>query len=147
MNKKELGLGIGAIALGIATLVYFLNIPPKSAFYPRMISIAIILLGLVITFNAVKAMKAAPVQPEQPAAKAHISYSSVGLIIAYLFVYYFAFQIIGYTIPTFLMIIATSTTLGYRKWKILIPRALLVSIGLYLAFSQVFNVRFPGVFF
>ena len=57
LNKKELGLGIGAIALGIATLVYFLNIPPKSAFYPRMISIAIILLGLVITFNAVKAMK------------------------------------------------------------------------------------------
>ncbi len=37
MNKKELGLGIGAIALGIATLVYFLSIPPKSAFYPRMI--------------------------------------------------------------------------------------------------------------
>ena len=81
MNKKELGLGIGAIALGIATLVYFLNIPPKSAFYPRMISIAIILLGLVITFNAVKAMKAAPVQPEQPAAKAQISYSSVSVCI------------------------------------------------------------------
>lgn len=147
MNKKELGLGIGAIALGIATLVYFLNIPPKSAFYPRMISIAIILLGLVITFNAVKAIKAAPVQPEQPAAKAQISYSSVGLIVAYLFVYYFAFQFIGYTIPTFLMIIATSVTLGYKKWKILLPTAVLVSIGLYVAFTQVFNVRFPGVFF
>ena len=148
MNKKELGLGIGAIALGVATLGYFLSIPPKSAFYPRLISIAIIALGLVITFNAVKAMKAAPVNPEQPAAKkAQISYSSVGLIIAYLFVYYFAFQFIGYTIPTFLMIIATSITLGYKKWKILLPTALLVSIGLYVAFSQVFNVRFPGVFF
>lgn len=45
------------------------------------------------------------------------------------------------------MIIATSVTLGYKKWKILLPTAVLVSIGLYVAFTQVFNVRFPGVFF
>ncbi len=147
MNKKEFGLGIGAAALGAATMIYFLSIPPKSAFYPRMISIAIIILGLVIIFSAVKAAKAAPDKPEQAKAKKEISYSSVALIIIYLFVYYFAFQYIGYTIPTFLMIVAASATLGYRKWKILLPTALLVSIGLYVAFSQVFNVRFPGVFF
>lgn len=146
MNKKEFGLGIGATALGAATMVYFLSIPPKSAFYPRIISAAIIVLGLVIIFNAVRAAKAAPVKPEQPAAK-KISYGSVALITAYLVIWYIAFQYIGYTVPTFLMIVAASVTLGYRKWKILIPTALLVSIGLYAAFSQIFNVRFPGVFF
>lgn len=149
MNKKEFGLGIGAVALGAATMIYFLSIPPKSAFYPRMISIAIMILGLVIALNAVKAAKAAKAAPGKPeqAAKKDISYSSVALITVYLFVYYFAFQYIGYTVPTFLMIVAASVTLGYRKWKILIPTALLVSIGLYVAFSQIFNVRFPGVFF
>lgn len=147
MNKKEFGLGIGATVLGAATMIYFLSIPPKSAFYPRIISIAIIILGLAITYNAVRAAGAAPVNPGQPAAKKEISYSSVALIAAYLVIYYFAFQYIGYTIPTFLMIMAASVTLGYRKWKILIPTALLVSIGLYVAFSQIFNVRFPGVFF
>ena len=68
-------------------------------------------------------------------------------IAAYLFIYYFAFQYIGYTIPTFLLIMATSVTLGYRKWKVLIPAAVFVSIGLYLAFTQVFNIRFMGMFF
>ena len=134
MEKKDLGLGIGATLLGIATMIYFFNIPPKSAFFPKMISGAIIILGFVITFNAVRAMK-------------EIAYDRVGLIAAYLFIYYFAFQYIGYTIPTFLLIMATSVTLGYRKWKVLIPAAVFVSIGLYLAFTQVFNIRFMGMFF
>lgn len=146
MSKKEFGLGIGAMVLGVATMVYFLSIPPKSAFYPRIISAAIIVLGLVITFKAVRAAGTGPVKPEQPGAK-KISYGSVALITAYLVIWYVAFQYIGYTIPTFLMIVAASATLGYRRWKILIPTALLVSIGLYVAFSQIFNVRFPGVFF
>jgi len=147
LEKKDLGLGIGATLLGIATMIYFFNIPPKSAFFPKMISGAIIILGIVITFNAVRAMKAAPEKPEQPVPKKEIAYDRVGLIAAYLFIYYFAFQYIGYTIPTFLLIMATSVTLGYRKWKVLIPAAVFVSIGLYLAFTQVFNIRFMGMFF
>lgn len=146
-EKKDLGLGIGATLLGIATMIYFFSIPAKSAFFPKMISSAIIILGLVITFNAVKAMKAAPEKPGQSAPKKEIAYGSVGLIVAYLFIYYFAFQYVGYTIPTFLLIMATSVTLGYKKWKILIPSAVFVSVGLYLAFTQVFNIRFMGMFF
>lgn len=146
MSKKEFGLGIGAVALGAATMVYFLSIPPKSAFYPRIISAAMIVLGLVIALKAARAGGTGSVKTEQPAEK-KISYGSVALITAYLVIWYAAFQYIGYTIPTFLMIVAASVTLGYRKWKILIPTALLVSIGLYVAFSQIFNVRFPGVFF
>ena len=65
----------------------------------------------------------------------------------YLAIYYFAFQTISYTISTFLLMVATSVTLGYRNWKVLIPTTALVSIGLYLAFSQLFNVRFMGMFF
>ena len=45
------------------------------------------------------------------------------------------------------MMLATSVTLGYRNWKVLIPTDLLISIGLYLAFTQLFHVRFMGLFF
>lgn len=69
MEKKDLGLGIGATLLGIATMIYFFNIPPKSAFFPKMISGAIIILGIVITFNAVRAMKAAPENRSSPFPK------------------------------------------------------------------------------
>jgi hypothetical protein len=43
--------------------------------------------------------------------------------------------------------VATSLTLGYRNFKVLLPTALLVSIGLYLSFTQLFHVRFMGIFF
>ena len=147
MEKKDLGLGIGATLLGIATMIYFFNIPPKSAFFPKMISGAIIILGIVITFNAVRAMKAAPEKPEQPVPKKEIAYDRVGLKAAEDVVYYFAFNNIGYKIPTLLLIIATSRTKGEKKWKVLITAAVFVSIGLYLAFTQVFNIRFMGMFF
>ena len=79
--------------------------------------------------------------------KKNISYKTVALIVVYLFAYYFLFQYVGYVIPTFLMMLATSVTLGYRNWKVLIPTDLLISIGLYLAFTQLFHVRFMGLFF
>lgn len=148
MAKKDLGLGIGAVILGIVTLKYFLGLPGKSGYYPKIISGAIIILGIVIILNAVKAMKkSAPASPEQKASKKEISYKHVALIVLYLAIYYFAFQTISYTISTFLLMVATSVTLGYRNWKVVIPTTALVSIGLYLAFSQLFNVRFMGMFF
>ena len=140
MEKKDLGLGIGAVVLGMATLVYFLGLPGNAGYYPKLISIAIIILGLVIALKTVSAKE------EKPGGKT-IAYPAVMLIIAYLAVYYFAFHKLSYTISTFLLVMATSVTLGYRKWKILVPVAALIAVGLYLAFTQVFHVRFMAMFF
>ena len=148
MGKKDLGLGIGAFILGIASLVYFLELPGNSGYYPKIISAAIIALGAVITLTGWKERKEEEAAKQQPSAPAkHISYKSVALVGVILFIYYFAFQYIGYTIPTCLLMIATSVGLGYKKWKVLIPTAVFVSIGLYLAFTQLFNIRFMGMFF
>ena len=132
MGKKDCGLGIGAIVLGIAVFVYFQGLPGAAGSYPKLVSAAIVILGILI-----------PAQKE----KKNISYKTVALIVVYLFAYYFLFQYVGYVIPTFLMMLATSVTLGYRNWKVLIPTDLLISIGLYLAFTQLFHVRFMGLFF
>lgn len=145
LGKKDLGLGIGSIVLGIVTLIYFLGLPGNAGYYPKIISIAIIVLGAVITLGGVRHMKYTPVQ-EKPSGKT-ISYGTVALIVAYLAVYYVAFHRFSYTISTFLLVMATSVTLGYRKWKILVPVAVLISIGLYLAFTQVFHVRFMAMFY
>lgn len=144
MGKKDCGLGIGAIVLGIAVFVYFQGLPGAAGSYPKLVSAAIVILGILILAGSFKAAK-----QEEPAQKAkkNISYKTVALIVVYLFAYYFLFQYVGYVIPTFLMMLATSVTLGYRNWKVLIPTDLLISIGLYLAFTQLFHVRFMGLFF
>ena len=144
MGKKDCGLGIGAIVLGIAAFVYFQGLPGAAGSYPKLVSAAIVILGILILVGSFKAAK-----QEEPAQKEkkNISYKTVALIVVYLFAYYFLFQYVGYVIPTFLMMLATSVTLGYRNWKVLIPTDLLISIGLYLAFTQLFHVRFMGLFF
>lgn len=144
MGKKDCGLGIGAIVLGIAAFVYFQGLPGAAGSYPKLVSAAIVILGILILAGSFKAVPKK--EPEQQDKK-KISYKSVALIVVYLFAYYFLFQYVGYVIPTFLMMLATSVTLGYRNWKVLIPTDLLVSIGLYLAFTQLFHVRFMGLFF
>lgn len=148
MNKNmDLGLGTGAVVLGIVTMVYFLGLPGKAGYYPKLISGAIIILGIVIILNAVKAIKSAPANLEQNVSKKEISYKSVALIVAYLVIYYFTFHTVSYILSTFLLMVATSVTLGYRNWKILIPTTAIVSIGIYFIFTQVFNVRFMAMFF
>ena len=144
MGKKDCGLGIGANVLGIAAFVYFQGLPGAAGSYPKLVSAAIVILGILILAGSFKAAK-----QEEPAQneKKNISYKTVALIVVYLFAYYFLFQYVGYVIPTFLMMLATSVTLGYRNWKVLIPTDLLISIGLYLAFTQLFHVRFMGLFF
>ena len=117
MGKKDCGLGIGAIVLGIAVFVYFQGLPGAAGSYPKLVSAAIVILGILILAGSFKAAK-----QEEPAQKEkkNISYKTVALIVVYLFAYYSLFQYVGYVIPTFLMMLATWVTLGYRSGKFLI---------------------------
>lgn len=144
MGKKDCGLGIGAIVLGIAAFVYFQGLPGAAGSYPKLVSAVIVILGILIVAGSFRTAKK---EEQEQKEKKNISYKTVALIVVYLFAYYFLFQYVGYVIPTFLMMLATSVTLGYRNWKVLIPTDLLISIGLYLAFTQLFHVRFMGLFF
>ena len=144
MGKKDCGLGVGAIVLGIAAFVYFQGLPGAAGSYPKLVSAVIVILGILIVAGSFRTAKK---EEQEQKEKKNISYKTVALIVVYLFAYYFLFQYVGYVIPTFLMMLATSVTLGYRNWKVLIPTDLLISIGLYLAFTQLFHVRFMGLFF
>ena len=50
MGKKDCGLGIGAIVLGIAVFVYFQGLPGAAGSYPKLVSAAIVILGILILF-------------------------------------------------------------------------------------------------
>ena len=43
MGKKDCGLGIGAIVLGIAVFVYFQGLPGAAGSYPKLVSAAIVI--------------------------------------------------------------------------------------------------------
>lgn len=146
MQKKDMGVGVFSIAFGAWMFFMATKLKSGPAFWPKIVASGIMILGAIIFITALIQLKKEG-KAQEKKAKTPPQYGKVLIVIGILIAYYFAFQYIGYTIPTFLMIVGTSVTLGYRNWKVMIPTALLVSICLYLAFTQLFNVRFPGVFF
>lgn len=147
-HKKDLGVGVASLAFG--AWIYYVSgsLKAKSAFWPKLIAGAIVLLGIVIlAVSILELMKDKKTGAKDKPAKAKPDYLRVALITALLFAYYFGFQYFSYTISTFLLILSTSVILGYKNWKVLLPSSLLVSIGLYIAFSQFLGTHFTAMFF
>ena len=147
-HKKDFGVGVASLAFG--AWIYYMSgsLKAKSAFWPKLIAGAIVLLGVVIVvFSILELMKDKKTGAKDKSAKAKPDYLRVALITALLFAYYFGFQYFSYTISTFLLILSTSVILGYKNWKVLLPSSLLVSIGLYIAFSQFLGTHFTAMFF
>ena len=147
-HKKDLGVGVASLAFG--AWIYYVSgsLKVKSAFWPKLIAGAIVLLGIVIlAVSILELIKDKKTGAKDKPAKAKPDYIRVALISALLFAYYFGFQYFSYTISTFLLILSTSVILGYKNWKVLLPSSLLVSIGLYIAFSQFLGTHFTAMFF
>ena len=146
MQKKDIGLGAVSMALGVVIWFMAMKLKAGAAFWPEIVAGAIIVLGAIILVKAI--LETRKKKPEDDKkGKAQIQYLQVIEIVAALLIYYFAFQYIGYTIPTFLLICVSSYILGYRNWKVMIIASLLVSVGLYVVFTYLFGIHFPGVFF
>ncbi len=146
-HKKDMGLGVAAIAFGAWMFAEAMQLKSGPDFWPKVVAAGIILLGALIFVMGLMGLRKAPAAKGPAKEKAKPQYIHVAAVMVVLVAYYFAFQTIGYTIPTFLMIGATAYILGYRNWKVLLPTSLLTSIALYLVFTKLFGIRFPGAFF
>ncbi len=154
MPKKDIGLGV--VSIGFGAWVYFIanTLKKKAAFWPRIVAIGIIVLGVIILIQGIlallKARKDAPAKSEEKKTDTRqelTKYLKVAGVVALLFVYYFLFQYVSYILATIILMIGTSVILGYRNWKILIPTAVIMSVALYFAFTLIFHVKFPGAFY
>ena len=150
MNKKEIGLGAASVGFGAWMYWMATQMKAKAAFWPKLVAWGIIMIGALIVLHEILTFRKnenTPAEKKNDKPKSKPRYDRVLMILGLLIVWYFAFTIFSYTISTALLMIGISYVLGYRKWKIMILTAVITSLTLYLAFSQLFNVRFPGVFF
>ena len=150
MSKKEIGLG--AVSVGFGAWMYWAatQLKAKAAFWPKLVAWGIIIIGVLMlvgeVLHSVKA-KRSPEKEKKTKEKTKPRYDRVAIIMAMLVAWYFGFTRFSYMISTTLLMLGINYVLGYKKWKVMIPTAVITSLTLYLAFTQLFNVRFPGVFF
>ena len=148
MPKKDIILGSVSIGFG-AWIFYIANgLKKKAAFWPKIVAAGIIILGIIIlVMGILNLRKQNNTQQSKKITKEQANYLRVAAIVGLMIVFYFVFKYVSYILAALILMIGTSVVLGYRNWKVLIPTAVIISVGLYAAFSQLFNVHFPGAFF
>ena len=120
----------------------------QSKLFPQIISGGVFLccaVGLVL--NTVKKNKkeentqtAAPEQKPEKSENTYNHYIVMGAAVLYILL----LETLGFILSTLLELIAVPCLLGYKKWKIVVPVALVLSIGLYFLFKYVFYVSLPA---
>ena len=51
---------------------------------------------------------------------------------------------LGFILSTAAALLVLPRAFGYKNWKVIIPVALVFSLGLYFLFSNVFYIRLPA---
>lgn len=158
MKSKDIYPGIVFIILSIFLYFQTLSFPNKTsaddvgaAFWPRVLLLIIIILSILLIILAIKNRK---IQSEDN--KDNVIFEKVKFYlkpiagIAFCFLFFLLFKVIGFFIMTFVLYItlALLITKSYKKvWLTLIEAAVIVTIC-YVVFDSILKVNLPqGIFF
>ena len=129
-----------------------------AALLPNIVSLACILLSLSVIIMKVQGHRArkarapmaasgAGTAPDLPAEHATPLLAWWWSFIA-MMVYFLSILLIGFVWATFLYILVLPYFMQYKKWKVAVMTSVVVTGGMYLAFSVVLNIRLPtGILF
>lgn len=151
MDTRNLWLGVLGIFLGIIVIVWSADLTWAPAFFPRVVSVVLIVLGAFAAGHQIFLIAS---DAQQRSSVFH--QISTGnwrgnwkrellllppLVIAVVYVYFF--RKLGFAWLTPPLIVATAWFLGYRKLWVSVLVALGFSIILYISFRYLLNVPIP----
>jgi len=151
LKRRDFIIGL-AMAL-IAALVIFVLIPqgvaePKKvkfaalspSYYPRIVAIALLLIGAAVSVRALIANTAdeAPDVERHPQAMQRFLLIFVIIAICALSIGW-----LGFIVASSLVLLATMLLAGERRFQVIIPIAILVPVGLYFFFLKVAGIPIP----
>ena len=151
MAKKDLWSGL--LFAGLGLIVVFLLIPegvtePRKvkydalspSYYPRLIGIALILLGTLVVARAILRPAAeGPEEPRHPKAMQR-TVAFFGLLA----VYGFAVSTSGFILPSIIALLAALLLAGERRVWLIAVISLILPFGLYFFFLKVASIPIPA---
>ncbi len=132
--------------LGVMGMSFFAqtwNYRPSAAMFPRLVSAIVAVLCLyqlgenIWTALAGKSLPGKKAREDAPAAVAW--YWVAIAMSAYLALIY----IVGFNLATFLFLLAFPPLVGYRRWTVIVPVALVLTVAVALSFGSILHVLLP----
>lgn len=151
MDTRNLWLGVLGMVLGVVVIVWSADLTWAPAFFPRVVSVVLIVLGAFgagyqIVLLANDAQQRSSVFREIANGSRRGNWKREllllpPLVVAIVYVYFF--RKLGFAWLTPPLIVLTAWFLGYRKVWVSILVALGFSVILYVAFRYLLNVPIP----
>lgn len=146
-HARDLGLGTFLIAFSLLVLNLSADLPRAPAFFPRVISLVMLGLGLVQWGAvAVKARRRTGVaRAGKSGGRTTSELRGVGRILGLMLVYALLLPVLGFLVATPPMMVAMTWLLGYRNWPVALLSAGTTTLFVYLFFQVLMQVSLPPV--
>ena len=130
-------LGFGAAALYQSSKLPFGTVhSPGEGFFPWWTSAAIVLLALVLLFQAFTSRSSIAQQGAGRIAK-------VVLLLVVLIAYTFLLDLLGYLLCTFFLVLFMLRAIDPQRWTVALGMAAVTAVGSYIVFAVWLSVPLP----
>lgn len=139
-------VSIFVIVLGGLVILQSRNYPievssaPGPGIYPTLLGWALVILGSMLLIQTVISRKKEVKRVDFKGKKPVFIYKLIGVAILYCIVLPFA----GFTVTSFLFLVAVSFLLGLKKYKLLVLIPALAITFIVFIFGTLFRVPLPG---
>ena len=137
------------LALGIFSVYSFFNSKVKAAWimspylFPMLIALFAIGLSYCLFMEGKHQVDAQKASGKEAAKAEAIKLKNVVAVVAISIVYYILMRVITFIPATVLFLAALMWFMGERRWKVLIPVAILAPLVIYAIFVWGLSVRLP----
>jgi hypothetical protein len=156
-RRRDLSIGLGTVAFFavvlLAVIPYQIRVPANitvlalsPAFWPTMVCILGILIGLIIVYRGLRGISFDDDDPLAATEEPREEWRSVAAVVM-MFVYLGLVHVLGMLVASMLALLALAWLFGERRLRILLPVAVLLPLGLYYFFTMIAHVPLPlGLF-
>lgn len=115
------------------------NVVMSPAFWPRVIAILAIVLGLALAAKSLLSKAEGAADDPDSSPTTWRSLTAIGIMIGY----YLLLEPLGIVLASVIAIPALSALFGERRVVVMAPLAILLPVGLYLFFTEVASIPMP----
>lgn len=129
---------IAFLIFGIWVRISAMSFQRRDAIFPIMVAYVTIVIAILELISEMR-------KTEHKDRFKNVNFGCLGACIVAMFLYIFLLKKIGFFIDTTLLCAFTMWALGYRRWKMLVPSAILISALVFGAFYGLMRVPLPTI--